>query len=108
MPPFLAHAVGRKKELWSEGVLALTELFRVMSASLRVQPFLAPGSEPSICDVTAYCEVEQLKYIHDGGSPVVVFERDYPLIAAWMGRLSSLPHHDEIRGPMIDLFTAKL
>ena len=58
---------------------------------LAAQPFIG-GSNPSIADLLAYCEITQMDLING-------MHRDaskFPVLSAWLNRMSALPHHDEV------------
>lgn len=54
------------------------------------RPFLA-GGQPTLADIAVYCELDQLYYAN------LLNMSEFSDIEAWMCRLRSLPHHDEVR-----------
>lgn len=71
---------------------------------LHERPFLT-GDAPTIADISAYCELDQLWY-----GKLFDFE-PFPEVASWMKKMQQLPQHDEIRRSLFKLcekFQSKL
>lgn len=63
------------------------------------KPFIAETDTPTIADLSAYCEIDQ---ICDMG--VFDFSK-YPKVAAWIEKMKALDHHDEVHTVLDQVLT---
>lgn len=92
---------------FAKGAKVLRDAFLAMEwgAFRRGQQYLAPGDTPSIADIAAYCELDQMRII--GGrfaEPLAEFE----LVRGWMDRMAMLPAHDDVRKELREISASKL
>jgi glutathione S-transferase len=63
-----------------------------LESTLQRQRFLASAAQPTIADLQAYCELDQLEIM---GILPPGFEARYPKLSAWMGEMKALPFYAE-------------
>ncbi|KUF96621.1 hypothetical protein AM588_10007845 [Phytophthora nicotianae] len=78
----------------------LTKLSELMEKFL-VKDFVAETDQPTIADIAAYCEFVQVELMG-----IYDFSK-YPKLAAWLKRMKSVPHHDEIHAPLDQFLTSQ-
>lgn len=71
----------------------ITKLSELMEKFL-VKDFVAETDHPTIADFAAYCEFVQVELMG-----IYDFSK-YPRLSAWLKRMKSVPHHDEIHEPL--------
>ncbi|KAK1946791.1 Glutathione S-transferase T1 [Phytophthora citrophthora] len=67
----------------------LTKLSELMEKFL-VKDFVAETDQPTLADIAAYCEFVQVELMG-----IFDFSK-YPKVSAWLKRMKTVPHHDEI------------
>ncbi|OWZ18616.1 Glutathione transferase, theta class [Phytophthora megakarya] len=77
----------------------LTKLSELMEKFL-VKDFVAETDHPTIADFAAYCEFVQVEQMG-----IYDFSK-HPKLAAWLKRMKSVPHHDEIHEPLDQFLNA--
>ncbi|TYZ67084.1 hypothetical protein PybrP1_007676, partial [[Pythium] brassicae (nom. inval.)] len=76
-------------------------IFRILEFWLRHgNLYLVSASEPTVVDLSCYNEVVQLEVMGLLGD----LGDKFPLSAAWLKRMKSLPYHDEMLKPMMQFF----
>ncbi|KAG1691124.1 hypothetical protein DVH05_027199 [Phytophthora capsici] len=71
----------------------LTKLSELMEKFL-VKDFVAETDQPTLADIAAYCEFVQIELMG-----IFDFSK-YPKLTAWLKRMKTVPHHDEIHEPL--------
>ncbi|KAL4150495.1 hypothetical protein PRNP1_009897 [Phytophthora ramorum] len=77
----------------------LTKLAELMEKFL-VKDFVAESDHPTLADIAAYCEFVQVELMG-----IFDFSK-YPKLSAWLKRMKTLPHHDEIHEPLDQFLTS--
>ncbi|KAG3115337.1 hypothetical protein PI124_g1299 [Phytophthora idaei] len=65
-----------------------------------VKDFVAETDQPTIADIAAYCEFVQVEFMG-----IYDFSK-HPKLAAWLKRMKSVPHHDEMQAPLDEFLTS--
>lgn len=68
----------------------------VLDGWLTEAPYLANSQNPTVADLSAYCEFDQLLAFARAGVSLIDFSR-YPHLVAWFERMRQLPAHDDVR-----------
>jgi glutathione S-transferase len=71
----------------------------VLDSWLATAPFLANRDQPSIADISSYCEFDQIEALAARGERLYDFAR-FPHVTAWLQRMRALPHHDAVRSTL--------
>lgn len=67
---------------------SLWTLHQLLDGLLGKTQYLA-GADATIADLSAYCEIEQLRFTD--------YTLDaYPALVAWQGRMKAIPYRDEV------------
>ncbi|KAE8988545.1 hypothetical protein PR002_g21737 [Phytophthora rubi] len=74
----------------------LTELLE----KFLVKDFVAETDHVTLADVAAYCEFVQIELMG-----IFDFSK-YPKVSAWLKRMKTVPHHDEIHEPLDQFLTS--
>ncbi|KAF4315471.1 hypothetical protein G195_009684 [Phytophthora kernoviae 00238/432] len=82
-----------------ESPALIKKLVELMEKFL-VKDFVAESDAPTLADFAAYCEFVQIELMG-----VYDFSK-HPKFSAWMKRMKSVPHHDEIHAPLDGLLSS--
>lgn len=107
---FFQDAHLKKEKLWQSGVEDCQEIFRVMvsNALMTGQPYLVPGDVPTVCDLSLYCELEQLLWFRTENGQLLVDVGNEPLVLHWMERMKTVASHDSIRRELNEFMAATI
>lgn len=74
----------------------LERAMTVLDGWLTASPFLAQQSRFTLADLVTYSEFDQIEALAARGFRLFDFA-PYPSLTAWLARMRSIPHHDEVR-----------
>jgi glutathione S-transferase len=97
--------LGRSKPAYEAGLKAkyktIDSIFGILEFWLRHgNHYIVSATEPTVADLSCYNEVVQLEVM---GLLTDVGDK-FPLTAAWLKRMKTLPYHDEMLEPMMKFF----
>mmetsp|Transcript_20295 Transcript_20295/g.34644 ORF Transcript_20295/g.34644 Transcript_20295/m.34644 type:complete len:234 (+) Transcript_20295:90-791(+) len=69
---------------------------KILENFLESSPFLANSQQPTIADLAAYCELDQIFALNKAGFDLFDFN-PYPNILKWSERMEKFDQHDQIR-----------
>lgn len=101
MRPLFAQKFGKvtaEDLVWLENKDEIMTKFVTMIEIFLVKDFIAHSDEPTIADFACYNEFDQLEL-----TGLFDFSK-YPKVHAWMSRMKTLPHYDEVHAPIVATF----
>mmetsp|Transcript_41313 Transcript_41313/g.106937 ORF Transcript_41313/g.106937 Transcript_41313/m.106937 type:complete len:258 (-) Transcript_41313:1533-2306(-) len=76
----------------------LSDILHTMDRRLSQAPYLAGTGQPTLADISAFCELRQLMLMPFSPSPV-----SFPNVAKWINTLAATSEAQEVEGPLVRL-----